>query len=38
MGPKILAAVNFIENGGKEAIITEASQVGIEGSGTRIIN
>ncbi len=38
MGPKILAAVNFIESGGKEAIITEASQVGIEGSGTRIIN
>ncbi len=38
MGPKIQAAVNFIENGGKEAVITEASQVGIEGSGTRIIN
>ncbi len=38
MGPKILAAVNFIESGGKEAIITEASQVGIEGSGTKIIN
>lgn len=38
MGPKILAAVNFIESGGKEAIITEASQVGVEGSGTRIIN
>ncbi len=38
MGPKILAAVNFIESGGKEAVITEASQVGIEGSGTRIIN
>ncbi len=37
MGPKILAAVNFVENGGEEAIITEASQVGIEGSGTKII-
>ena len=38
MGPKILAAANFIESGGREAIITEASQVGKEGSGTRIIN
>ena len=38
MGPKILAAINFIENGGKQTIITEASQL-TKGSnyGTRII-
>ena len=27
MGPKISAAINFVENGGKETIITEATQL-----------
>ena len=38
MGPKILAAINFVENGGKQTIITEASQLTKGGSfGTRIV-
>lgn len=37
MAPKIRAAIQFVENGGKECIITEATQLGIEGAGTRII-
>ena len=37
MKPKIQAAVNFILNGGKEAIITEASCLNQENFGTRII-
>lgn len=38
MGPKILAAINFIENGGKQTIITEASELTKGGDyGTRII-
>ncbi|MBU2494868.1 MAG: carbamate kinase [Bacteroidetes bacterium] len=37
MGPKILAAINFVENGGNQTIITEASQLTKGGSfGTRI--
>lgn len=37
MGPKILAAINFIENGGKQTIITEASELTKGGNfGTRI--
>jgi carbamate kinase len=36
MGPKILAAINFIESGGKEAIITSAEEIEKENCGTRI--
>lgn len=37
MGPKILSAINFVKNGGKETVITEASQLGLQSSGTRIV-
>lgn len=37
MGPKILASVSFVKNGGREAVITEASQLAQKNSGTRII-
>lgn len=37
MGPKILAAINFIENGGRETVITESTQLGDPSCGTRII-
>jgi len=37
MGPKIQAAVSFIENGGSRTIITEATQLLDESCGTRII-
>lgn len=37
MAPKVLAAINFVENGGGETIITEASQLGKPGCGTKII-
>lgn len=37
MGPKILAAINFVENGGKETVITESTQLGDPECGTRII-
>ncbi|MEG2666895.1 MAG: carbamate kinase, partial [Bacteroidales bacterium] len=37
MAPKIRAAIFFVENGGKECIITEASQLGQPKCGTRII-
>ena len=36
MAPKIRACIQFVENGGKEAIITEASQLHNADSGTRI--
>ncbi len=36
MGPKILAAIDFVENGGKEAIITCAEELAKENCGTRI--
>lgn len=36
MGPKILAAINFLINGGKESIITEASELNNLKSGTII--
>ncbi|NWF51253.1 MAG: carbamate kinase [Ignavibacteriaceae bacterium] len=38
MGPKILAAINFVKGGGKETVITEATQLGGENCGTRIVN
>ncbi|MDR0790121.1 MAG: carbamate kinase, partial [Bacteroidales bacterium] len=37
MAPKIRAALYFVKNGGKECIITEASQLSNPHSGTRII-
>ncbi|MBU1098711.1 MAG: carbamate kinase [Ignavibacteriae bacterium HGW-Ignavibacteriae-2] len=36
MGPKIKAAIEFVVNGGKETVITEASQLQYEDCGTRI--
>jgi carbamate kinase len=36
MGPKVKAAINFLENGGQEALITEASMLSKGISGTRI--
>ncbi|MDL2312913.1 carbamate kinase [Bacteroidales bacterium OttesenSCG-928-B11] len=37
MAPKVRAAIFFVENGGEECIITEASQLGNPNCGTRII-
>ncbi len=37
MGPKIIAAINFVKNGGKETIITEATMLGNPDGGTRIV-
>lgn len=37
MGPKIQAAISFIKNGGKEAIITESTQLLNPSAGTRIV-
>ncbi|MDE7357019.1 MAG: carbamate kinase, partial [Bacteroidales bacterium] len=37
MAPKVRAAIFFLEHGGKECIITEASRLGTENAGTRII-
>jgi carbamate kinase len=36
MLPKVKAAVNFVENTGKDAIITETSKLGVNDGGTRI--
>lgn len=37
MAPKVRAAIMFVENGGKECIITEAGQLGNPSCGTRIV-
>lgn len=37
MGPKIQAAISFIKNGGKEAVITESTQLLNPLAGTRIV-
>lgn len=37
MGPKIQAAVSFIENGGTETIITDSAQLSNPNAGTKII-
>lgn len=37
MAPKVRACLNFVENGGTEAIITEATQLSNEGCGTIIV-
>ncbi len=36
MAPKVRACVEFVENGGADAIITEAAELGTEGKGTII--
>lgn len=36
MEPKIKAAINFVENGGKESVITDAESLPISNCGTRI--
>ncbi len=37
MAPKVRAGILFVENGGKECVITEAGQLGNPACGTRII-
>ena len=37
MAPKVRAAIFFLEHGGKECIITEATRLGTANAGTRII-
>ncbi len=37
MAPKVRACIQFVENGGSDAIITEAKELGKEGSGTVIL-
>jgi len=37
MAPKVRAAIEFIENGGKRCIITQASELGKPDAGTRIV-
>lgn len=37
MAPKMRAAIQFIKNGGKKCIITEASQLHLPGAGTQIV-
>lgn len=36
MAPKVRAGIHFVENGGKETVITAADQLKSEGKGTRI--
>ena len=36
MGPKIKAAIRFVENSGKDAIITKTTMLGIDNGGTRV--
>lgn len=38
MGPKILAAISFVKNGGKETVITESTMLGNPDGGTRIVS
>ncbi len=38
MAPKVRACVDFVEKGGKEALITQADHLGVEGAGTVITN
>lgn len=37
MGPKILAAIQFVENGGYETVITNAEEIENDNCGTRIV-
>jgi carbamate kinase len=36
MGPKVRAAIHFVENSGKDTIITKTTMLGIDNGGTRI--
>jgi carbamate kinase len=36
MGPKIRAAIRFVENSGKDTIITKTTMLGIDNGGTRV--
>lgn len=36
MGPKIRAAIRFVENSGKDAIITKTTLLGVDNGGTRV--
>lgn len=38
MAPKVRACIDFLENGGGKALITQAEQLGKEGCGTTIVN
>ena len=38
MAPKVRAAIFFLEHGGKECVITQASSLDQPGAGTRIVN
>ncbi|MCK5457175.1 MAG: carbamate kinase [Melioribacteraceae bacterium] len=38
MKPKVLAAINFIKNGGARAVITSETEIGKENGGTQIIS
>jgi len=37
MGPKVLAGVEFVRGGGKEAVITSAEEIHLDNCGTRIV-
>ncbi len=37
MAPKIKAAINFVENSGKDCIITKTTLLGVDDGGTRIV-
>ena len=37
MGPKVLAAIQFVESTGKDAIITSIERLGVDNGGTRIV-
>jgi carbamate kinase len=37
MAPKIRAAINFVENSGKDTIITKSTLLGVDDGGTRIV-
>ncbi len=37
MAPKIKAAINFVKNGGKESVITDAESINKKNCGTRIV-
>ena len=36
MGPKVRAAIHFVEHSGKDTIITKTTMLGIDNGGTRI--
>ncbi len=38
MKPKVLAAINFIKNGGAKAVITSEEEIGKENGGTQIVS